>query len=252
MFVGVPHRLCLWHILQNALRNLGKLSKWKEIEEALHNFGIHDTSWLKETYEIGERWAPTYWSSTFWARMSSTQRSEGINRFFKGYVSIETGLLQFTRQYEAALKGKVEEEKLYELQLNTKITYMQQGHDKCDALKLISESKPASLGGGSVYQAFEKFPKPDKGDLSYSCKLFEFRGILCRHTITIIEFEDFNVIPEKYILSRWRKDIMRGYKEIRVSYYDPKEFDRFKRFRELPHRHCYLSSLALHNDETIL
>ncbi|KAL2925343.1 Protein FAR1-RELATED SEQUENCE 2 [Bienertia sinuspersici] len=138
---------------------------------------------------------------------------------------------------------------------------------ECDALKLVSESKTASLGGLSVYQAVEKFPKPvwkkrwktfivscdkDKGDFSCSCKLFEFRGILCRHIIKIIEFEDVNVIPERYILSRWRKDIVRPYEDIRVSYYDPEEFDRVKRVRELSQRHCYLSSLALHSDETFL
>ncbi|KAL2904013.1 Protein FAR1-RELATED SEQUENCE 6, partial [Bienertia sinuspersici] len=103
----VPHRLCLWQILQNASKNLRKLSKWKEIEDALCNvvhdtldedkfdeawglmvekFGIHGNTWLKEAYEIRER-------------------SDGINRFFKGFVSIETGILQFIGQYEATLKG---------------------------------------------------------------------------------------------------------------------------------------------------
>ncbi|KAL2923087.1 Protein FAR1-RELATED SEQUENCE 7, partial [Bienertia sinuspersici] len=81
---------------------------------------------------------------------------------------------------------------------------------------------------------------------------FEFRGILCRHIIKIIEFEDVNVIPERYILSRWRKDIVRPYEDIRVSYYDPEEFDRVKKVRELSQRHCYLSSLALYSDETFL
>ncbi|KAL2904035.1 Protein FAR1-RELATED SEQUENCE 2 [Bienertia sinuspersici] len=92
----------------------------------------------------------------------------------------------------------------------------------------------------------------DKVDLSSSCKLFEFRGILCRYIIKIIEFEDVNVIPEKYILSRWRKDIVRAYEDIRVSCYDPEEFDRVERVRELSQRHSYLSSLALYNDETFL
>ncbi|KAL2901608.1 Protein FAR1-RELATED SEQUENCE 7, partial [Bienertia sinuspersici] len=90
------------------------------------------------------------------------------------------------------------------------------------------------------------------GDFSCSCKLIEFRGILCRHIIKIIEFEDVNLIPERYILSRWRKDIVRPYEDIRVSYYDPEEFDRVKRVRELSQRHCYQSSLALHSDETFL
>ncbi|KAL2929548.1 Protein FAR1-RELATED SEQUENCE 5, partial [Bienertia sinuspersici] len=299
-------------ILTDQYKAIGKAVEtvfvgWKEIEEALHNvvhdtldldefdeawglmvekFGIYDNAWLKETYEIRGRWAPAYWRSTFWAGMSSTQRSEGINRLFKGFVSIETGLLQFIRQYEVALKGKVEEEKLlnfnsthkppicdkdmivqYVFQKAYTDTKFLEVKAECDALKLVSESKTASLGGLSVYQAVEKFPKPvwkkrwktfivscdkDKGDFSYSCKLFEFRGILCMHIIKIIEFEDVNIIPERYILSRWRKDIVRPYEDIRVSYYDPEEFDRVKRVRELSPRHCYLSSLALHSDETFL
>ncbi|KAL2933785.1 Protein FAR1-RELATED SEQUENCE 5, partial [Bienertia sinuspersici] len=166
-------------------RNLGKLSKWKEIEEALRNV-VHDTL---DPDEFDEAW----------------------------------GLVAYTNT--KFLEVKVE----------------------CDALKLVSESKTASLGGLSLYQAVEKFPKPvwkkrwntfivscdkDKGDFSCSCKLFEFR--------------------ERYILSRWRKDIVRPYEDIRVSYYDPKEFDRVKRVRELSQRHCYLSLLALHSDETFL
>ncbi|KAL2930524.1 Protein FAR1-RELATED SEQUENCE 5 [Bienertia sinuspersici] len=94
VFVGVPHRFILWHILQNASRNLGKLSKWKEIEEALR-IVVHDTLDPNEFDEV-----------------RGLMRSEGINQFFKGFVSIETGLLQFIGQYEAALKGKVEEDKL--------------------------------------------------------------------------------------------------------------------------------------------
>ncbi|KAL2905386.1 Protein FAR1-RELATED SEQUENCE 6 [Bienertia sinuspersici] len=194
--------------VQNASTNLGKLSKWKEIEGALHNvvhdtldqeefdavwglmvetFGIHDNTWLKETYEIRERWAPAYWRSMFWAGMSSTQRSEG--------------------QCEVALKGKVEEEKLlsfnstYKPHIYNKDMIAQYVFQKactnakflevkaeCDFFKLISEFKTTSLGGA-------------KGDLSYSCKLFEFEVILCRHTTKIIEFEDVNVILEKCIVS---------------------------------------------------
>ncbi|KAL2933072.1 Protein FAR1-RELATED SEQUENCE 7, partial [Bienertia sinuspersici] len=90
------------------------------------------------------------------------------------------------------------------------------------------------------------------GDLPCSCKLFELRGILCKYIIKIVELEDVNLILEKYILSRWRKDIVRAYEDIRVSYYDPEEFDRVKRVRELSQRHSCLSPLALHNDETFL
>ncbi|KAL2924090.1 Protein FAR1-RELATED SEQUENCE 5 [Bienertia sinuspersici] len=171
--------------------------------------------------------------------MSSTQRSEGINRFFTGFVSIETGLLQFIGQYEAALKGKVEEESFFyfnsthkppicdkdmivqyvfqKAYTNTKFLEVK---EERDALKLVSESKKASLGGLLVYQVVEKFPKP------VWKKMEDVHCIPCDKDK---EFEDVNVIPEKYILSRWRKDTVRAYEDIRESYCDPKEFDRVKR-----------------------
>ncbi|KAL2937076.1 Protein FAR-RED IMPAIRED RESPONSE 1, partial [Bienertia sinuspersici] len=41
VFVGVPHKLCLWHILQ-MLKEFGKTFQVEEIEEALRNV-VHDT-----------------------------------------------------------------------------------------------------------------------------------------------------------------------------------------------------------------
>ncbi|KAL2899098.1 Protein FAR1-RELATED SEQUENCE 6 [Bienertia sinuspersici] len=238
VLVGMPHRLCLWHILLNASRNLEKLSKWKEIEEAFRNV-VHDTL---DPDEFDEAWG-----------LMGKVGPNMLEEYVLGWNVIDPEEQGYQSGNMRALKGKVEEEKL----LNFNSTHKPPICDKdmiaytntkflevkaeSDALKLVSESKTALLGGLSIYQAIEKFPKPvwkkrwktfivscdkDKGDFSCSCKLFEFRVILCRHIIKIIEFEDVNIIPEGYILSRWRKDIVRPYEDIRVSHYDPEEFDR--------------------------
>uniref|UniRef100_A0A453AWS1 Protein FAR1-RELATED SEQUENCE n=1 Tax=Aegilops tauschii subsp. strangulata TaxID=200361 RepID=A0A453AWS1_AEGTS len=57
-----------------------------------------------------KRWVPAYVKDTFWAGMSSTQRSESVNAFFDGYVHARTTLKQFVEQYENALRDKVEKE----------------------------------------------------------------------------------------------------------------------------------------------
>ncbi|KAL2893104.1 Protein FAR1-RELATED SEQUENCE 8 [Bienertia sinuspersici] len=75
---------------------------WKQIEVALHvvvhecldpdefdeawdtmveKFQIGDNSWIQETKELKKRWALAYCRDNYWAGMSSTQRSEGMNRF---------------------------------------------------------------------------------------------------------------------------------------------------------------------------
>jgi zinc finger SWIM domain-containing protein 3 len=39
------------------------------------------------------------------------------------------------------------------------------------------------------------------------CRMFEFRGILCRHVLFVLSHECVTVLPDRYILDRWRKDI---------------------------------------------
>ena len=46
--------------------------------------------------------------TTFWAGMSTTQRSENMNAFFDGYVNSKTTLKQFVEKYEKAMESKIE------------------------------------------------------------------------------------------------------------------------------------------------
>lgn len=39
-----------------------------------------------------------------------------------------------------------------------------------------------------------------------SCREFEFSGILCRHSIRVLSAHNYFVLPEKYLLARWRKE----------------------------------------------
>ncbi|KAK8957504.1 Protein FAR1-RELATED SEQUENCE 8 [Platanthera zijinensis] len=58
----------------------------------------------------------------------------------------------------------------------------------------------------------------DEIELQCICKLFEFCGILCSHILLIMVENNIFLIPSKYILQRWRKDIKRHYTKSRVTY----------------------------------
>ncbi|XP_021848797.2 protein FAR1-RELATED SEQUENCE 6-like [Spinacia oleracea] len=55
------------------------------------------------------------------------------------------------------------------------------------------------------------------------CKGFECKGILCRHVIKVYDMKGVreDIIPEKFILQRWWKDIPRKIIRVKVSYHDP-------------------------------
>ncbi|XP_056687860.1 protein FAR1-RELATED SEQUENCE 5-like [Spinacia oleracea] len=305
VFSGVPHRLCLWHMLQNASRNLGKLAEWKSIDTLIRT-AVHDMvdpnefdeawclvmdkynqrgkGWMQDAYDNRRQWAPAYNRGTFWAGMSSTQRSEGMNRYFKIHVDLECGLVQFIKNYEFCMNIKAEEEKednfdsvdtppqldvdksvLAEYvfhKVYTNAMFADFVHER-KGLTHTNVTRTDSLGSLVLYRADEKLTSPHwrkryksynvkvdkvKGELSCSCLLFEFRGILCRHILKAMDVEDFQFVPEKYILDRWRKQV-RSYEIIRVSYYDPEESKRLAKAKELTQRHNYLRELAMHNEE---
>jgi len=113
VFSNTRHRWCLWHIMKKVPEKLGGLTTYKTIKHALKqlvyectstinfelgweqfisNFDLHHNEWLSTLYEEISRWVPCYLKSQFWAGMSTTQRTEGMNAFFDGFINSTTTL----------------------------------------------------------------------------------------------------------------------------------------------------------------
>ena len=45
----------------------------------------------------------------------------------------------------------------------------------------------------------------DNGRVECSCKIYEFKGILCCHALKILNQEKIQEIPESYVMRRWRR-----------------------------------------------
>ena len=128
VFPETKHRLCVWHIYQNAAKRLshvfhgpdqfaldfGKcvydhenevewLSAWSEM---LEKHGLTENKWLKNLFELREKWARVYGRQTFTADMMSTQRSESMNNILKNYLKSGYNLLRFFKHYERVLDDR--------------------------------------------------------------------------------------------------------------------------------------------------
>ena len=69
------------------------------------------------------------------------------------------------------------------------------------------------------------------------CRIFEFRGILCRHTLSVLSQESVTIVPRRYILDRWRKDIKRKHIYVSSSFHDVHHglvLDRYEKLHKLP------------------
>ena len=56
------------------------------------------------------------------------------------------------------------------------------------------------------YGKYEIMWNPLDETISCSCRKFETFGILCRHGLKVLDVLDINLILNRYIMKRWRRD----------------------------------------------
>nr|KYP70189.1 Protein FAR1-RELATED SEQUENCE 4 [Cajanus cajan] len=132
VWTEICHRLCIWHLYQNALKKLsivfGKFQdfskdfnkciyEYEEEEEfiiawsnMLEKYDLKDNSWLKQTFALKEKWALVYGRENFCADMTTTQRNESMNNVIKKYVSYQHDLLRFFHHFQRMVEDRRDEE----------------------------------------------------------------------------------------------------------------------------------------------
>ncbi|XP_047153908.1 protein FAR-RED IMPAIRED RESPONSE 1-like [Vigna umbellata] len=127
VFPNTRHMWCLWHIMKKLPEKFQAYKNYVAIksklntliyecgcptkfendwEELLTKHGLEENEWLCNLYEERHKWVPCYLRNHFWAGMSTTQRSEGMNASFDGFINSSTTLQQFVVQYDNALRVK--------------------------------------------------------------------------------------------------------------------------------------------------
>jgi len=137
----VENYLCLWQILQKVQEDFAHVyNKYPSFQVNFHHC-IHDTLTIEEfelewsllvsKYELREndllnklymrrqKWVSAYLRNTFCAGMSTTQRSESMNKFFKDYVHSSTMVRDFVHQYDKELNACYLKEKEKDVKTKT-------------------------------------------------------------------------------------------------------------------------------------
>ncbi|KAH7676667.1 FHY3/FAR1 family protein [Dioscorea alata] len=207
------------------------------------DYNIEKNEWLNSLFKICDiRWAPVYVRDIFWAGMSTTQRSESVNSFFDGYVGPTTSLKQFVEQYDHALKSKIEKENkadfasfnsrfplitdcYFEKQLQEAYTnkIFKLFQDELQGMIYCNLTLTGSHGAVCSFQqvVYNVYTNVEEFDIKCSCRLFKFKGIICRHICKVLIEKNVQDIPSRYILPRWRKDIKRMHTYVQNCYDDP-------------------------------
>jgi hypothetical protein len=197
-----------------------------------------------------------------------------MNAFFDDYVHSRTTLKEFVDQFDNALRKMVENEARSDfdcfnrtIPCATNLSLEKQFQDVYTNAKFKEVRKQfaadvhcnnslfKSEGAISTYQVVETcqshenhmidktftvFFNKDEIEVKCTCAMFEFRCILCKHSISVLVTKKVTMLPPRYILDRWRKDIKCKYTLIKnscdafVSSSSAQRYDKmFKKFEEL-------------------
>ncbi|XP_042028933.1 protein FAR1-RELATED SEQUENCE 5-like [Salvia splendens] len=137
-WLSTYHRLCVWHIFQNAAIHLSSvfssfkntfaadfsrcvydfeeesefLDAWNEM---LEKFNLKDNQWLARMFSLMEKWALVYGRSTFCADSITTQRSECMNAVVKHYVNYKNNIVEVFRHFQRLIDDRREKESIEDL-----------------------------------------------------------------------------------------------------------------------------------------
>jgi hypothetical protein len=254
-------------------------ASWQSLLEC---YNLEENAWLRDLYSERTFWVPAYLNGVFWAGMTTTQHSESLNAFFDDYVHSSTSLKEFLDQHDNALRKKVEVENVadfdsfhtmiscvsrfpFEKQFQKIYTHakFKEVQNEISEVMYCGCSRLESEGGISTYQVIERVEINDSYmkkvcftvyyndpscEVNCNCYLFESRGILCRHVISVLTTcEDVELLPGKYFLNRWRKDLERPYKLIKNSYDPLSGNPTADRYAELSKNMLKLAAIAAPN-----
>lgn len=202
---------------------------WKMVTR----FELQDDEWIKSLYDDREKWVPIFMGDVFLAGMSPNQRCESMNSFFDKYIHKKITLKEFIKQYGIILQNRYEEEAVadfdtwhkqpalkspspWEKQMSTVYTHAIFKKFQVEVLGVVGchpkkESENESIVTFRVQDCekdeyFMVTWNETKSEVSCLCRLFEYKGFLCRHAMIVLQICGFTSIPPRYILKRWTKD----------------------------------------------
>ncbi|KAJ1685706.1 hypothetical protein LUZ63_019481 [Rhynchospora breviuscula] len=259
VFPSTLHRCCQWHVMRKAREHLGVLygekDGFKDELAAVINRSLtvddFEDQWaamvdkhklgnvkhLKTMFATRHEWVPAYFRGTFFAEMSTTQRSESMNAIFKNWVKAHTSIFQFVKRTENMIESIYQRESDEDLRSINEIPHIKtryvievegrRVYTRCVFAvfrELVLESTIGSVkevekdAKYEVVIQFHPFIKnwiPEtyvvEVDIptemfSCNCKGFEFEGLLCSHAIKVMQHVGFLHLPDHYVLKRWTKD----------------------------------------------
>lgn len=228
--------LCMWNDTFMLKFNKCIFKSWTEEEfekrwwKLLDRFNLREVEWVQNLYEDRKHWVPTFMKDISFAGLSTPSRTESLNSWFDKYIQGESTLREFVERYKVILEDRFEEEAkadfdawhetpelkspspfekqmslVYTHEIFKKFQVEVLGVAACH-LKKENEDETKITYSVKDFEDSQNYIvewNESKSDIYCSCRSFEYKGYLCRHTIVVLQMSGVFSIPTKYILQRW-------------------------------------------------
>ncbi|XP_024996074.1 protein FAR1-RELATED SEQUENCE 7-like [Cynara cardunculus var. scolymus] len=198
-------------------------------------YNIKENAWLKEMYKMRKSWVPLYLRGIFFAGIPV---DGSMKSYFGTFLTSQVPLNEFLMRYEKATEHHREEERKEDFNsfnLQTVLHTKDPLEEQCRRLYTITVFKvfqkellesysyvgiKINIEGAISRYLVQRCGNGDERNtvafnasnlnISCSCKMFEFEGILCRHALKVFQIMNIREIPSRYILHRWTKSAKYG------------------------------------------
>jgi hypothetical protein len=226
-----------WERLNRCVWQSETPAKFEERWHALiSDFKLEGNVWLAKRFDLRKSWIPAYFMDIPLAGiLRTTSRSESENAFFKSFVGRKLAYVEFWLRFDTALQCQRQEELIADnSSIHTTPTLLttweieRQGSEifTHEVFALFQKQVNAAredcdiqtttiMDGTKVFEVSDAWGvrevRFDSTTMiaKCSCKLFESKGILCRHIIRVFRASKINELPSIYVLRRWEKKCKR-------------------------------------------
>nr|ABA97760.2 transposon protein, putative, unclassified [Oryza sativa Japonica Group] len=208
---------------------------WKEF---IDKFGLHDSTELRDLYDIRHRWVPAFFKEDYCGHMTSTQRSESFNRLVKSsFVDHQTALHRFARRILEVVLSRKEKEaaetracqdvpnvktawpfaeqlsrvytravfKVFENTLDESVHFRIEQYGVDQTQWIISHSKRSEKHDWCQRQ-FKVTADVVNGQFICECMQWEHTGLFCPHLLRAFVHVQVEKIPHTYVLRRYSRE----------------------------------------------
>uniref|UniRef100_A0A2N9J7A5 SWIM-type domain-containing protein n=1 Tax=Fagus sylvatica TaxID=28930 RepID=A0A2N9J7A5_FAGSY len=220
VFPETVHRWCIWHITMKLPVKLAGLEAYQDIKHSLlkavhdsmtveefeekwnHTITLHhleENEWLAKLYEERERWVPAFLNSNFFAgnvqfekAMRNKVEKEILSDFecFKGKLECSSS---------SPMEKQFQEAYTHEIFKRVRLEFA--GRQGCIVNELVrgsDEVKYKIEDEACLGKLFEVRFSSSECLVGCVCRMFEFRGILCRHALFVLSQQRVTILPDRY------------------------------------------------------